>query len=251
MKVVSFMDSSSLTIHSNTADNWRVILKADRPDYINASFANVNKCAFSLDCTMKCIMCQRGANAIFIISSTAGLQAVQGVHHCTGPNERHLSWFLEGGVWEGVWGDCDAIRPCGGWRGTLGIYICITFSCLTSEKPYPSSVVIPSVLSSHKHVGLRSSAVSDKNIMCVCAGWKAEPLAFWRCSCHGVTTIIVMPQEVCHQYWCGTSGEKGTEMYGEFSVATLETLNQDGFVERHFSISDPKVRKYCHASEAQ
>jgi len=58
MQVSSFMASCSLifpTIHSITADNWRVILKADRLEYINASFANVNKCAFSLDCKMKCI----------------------------------------------------------------------------------------------------------------------------------------------------------------------------------------------------
>ena len=76
------------------------------------------------------------ANAISIISFTAGLQAVQGVHRCTGPNERHLSWFLEDGVWEGLWVDCDAIRPCGGWRGTWTYtfsHICVPFSCLTFE----------------------------------------------------------------------------------------------------------------------
>jgi len=59
---------------------------------------------------------------------------------------------------------------------------------------------------------------------------------------HGIATIVIMLQEVCHQYWNGKTGEKGTQNYGEFSVTTVETLNQDGFVQRRFCISCPKVR---------
>ena len=46
-----------------------------------------------------------------------GLQASEGVHHCPGTNEVHLSRLLEDGLWERVWCDCDAVRPGGEWRG--------------------------------------------------------------------------------------------------------------------------------------
>ena len=46
-----------------------------------------------------------------------GLQAAEGVHHCPGSNEVHLSRLLEDGLWERVWCDCDAVRPGGEWRG--------------------------------------------------------------------------------------------------------------------------------------
>ena len=58
--------------------------------------------------------------------------------------------------------------------------------------------------------------------------------------------ILIMLQEVCYQYW---PGESGTEKYGEFSVSTLETLNQEGFVQQLFSISDPKVRNILQETE--
>ena len=47
----------------------------------------------------------------------SGLQAAEGVHHCPGTNEVHLSRLLEDGLRERVWCDCDAVRPGGEWRG--------------------------------------------------------------------------------------------------------------------------------------
>ena len=48
------------------------------------------------------------------------------------------------------------------------------------------------------------------------------------------------PQEVCHQYWPDGS-TKGVQKYGEYSVSVLQTTEQDGFIERVISITNPKV----------
>ena len=53
-------------------------------------------------------------------------------------------------------------------------------------------------------------------------------------------TIFSAPQEVCHQYWPDGS-TKGVQKYGEYSVSVLQTTEQDGFVERVISITNPKV----------
>ena len=54
-------------------------------------------------------------------------------------------------------------------------------------------------------------------------------------------TIFSSPQEVCHQYWPDGS-TKGVQKYGEYSVSVLQTTEQDGFIERVISITNPKVR---------
>ena len=47
-------------------------------------------------------------------------------------------------------------------------------------------------------------------------------------------------QEVCHQYWPDGS-TKGMQKYGEYSVSILQATEQDGFIERVISITNPKV----------
>ena len=47
-------------------------------------------------------------------------------------------------------------------------------------------------------------------------------------------------QEVCHQYWPDGS-PKGVQKYGEYSVSILQAIEQDGFIERVISITNPKV----------
>ena len=54
----------------------------------------------------------------------AGLQAVQGIHHCSGSNEAHMPRLLEDDLWERVWGGCDAVRPGGEWKGRTQPYWC-------------------------------------------------------------------------------------------------------------------------------
>ena len=51
---------------------------------------------------------------------------------------------------------------------------------------------------------------------------------------------VYSPQEVCHQYWPDGS-TKGVQKYGEYSVSVLQTTEQDGFIERVISITNPKV----------
>ena len=55
-----------------------------------------------------------------------------------------------------------------------------------------------------------------------------------------VATITLL-QEVCYQYW-PADNTKGVQRYGEFTVSVLQTTKQeDGFIQRNISITNPKV----------
>ena len=58
--------------------------------------------------------------------------------------------------------------------------------------------------------------------------------------CTVVIFLMQCAQEICYQYWPGKSSE--TEKNGEFNVSMLKMVNQDGFVQRLISITDPKAR---------
>ena len=45
---------------------------------------------------------------------------------------------------------------------------------------------------------------------------------------------------MCHQYW-PDGNTKGVQKYGEYSVSVLQATEQDGFIERIISITNPKV----------
>ena len=48
-------------------------------------------------------------------------------------------------------------------------------------------------------------------------------------------------QEVCYQYW-PTDNTNGVQKYGEFTVSVLKaTQQEDGFIKRTISITNPKV----------
>ena len=52
---------------------------------------------------------------------------------------------------------------------------------------------------------------------------------------------IFLSQEVCYQYW-PADNTKGVQKYGEFTVSVLQaTKQEDGFVLRKISITNPKV----------
>ena len=61
---------------------------------------------------------------------------------------------------------------------------------------------------------------------------------------HGLPVSLVITfsllQKVCHQYWPDSS-TKGVQKYGEFNVSVLQVTEQDGFIERVISITNPKV----------
>ena len=83
---------SLISVHrSNTADKWRVVLKAERLDYINASFVNVGIKHVYNEIIPSC-------SIMILCYLYAGLQAIQRVHRYTGSHEEHLSRFLEDGV---------------------------------------------------------------------------------------------------------------------------------------------------------
>ena len=52
------------------------------------------------------------------------------------------------------------------------------------------------------------------------------------------TTFIL--QDVCYQYW-PSDDTKGVLNYGEFTVSVLQATKQNGFIQRHISITNPKV----------
>ena len=84
-----FISLHSLHHCPNIADQWRVILKAERLDYINASFVHVG---------IKHMYIQYVPSIMILCYLYVGLQAVQRVHCYTGPYEEHLSRLLEDGV---------------------------------------------------------------------------------------------------------------------------------------------------------
>jgi len=46
---------------------------------------------------------------------------------------------------------------------------------------------------------------------------------------------------VCHQYWPSGDTRRGHK-YGEFNVSVLQITQQDGFIQRMLSVTNPKVR---------
>jgi len=46
---------------------------------------------------------------------------------------------------------------------------------------------------------------------------------------------------VCHQYWPTGDTRRG-QKYGEFHVSVLQITQQDGFIQRMLSVTNPKVR---------
>ena len=55
-----------------------------------------------------------------------------------------------------------------------------------------------------------------------------------------VAITFSLLQEVCHQYWPDDS-TKGVQKYGEYSVSVLRVTEQDSYIERVISITNPKV----------
>ena len=63
-----------------------------------------------------------------------------------------------------------------------------------------------------------------------------------------LNTVTFISQEVCYQYW-PADDTKGAEKYGEFSASVLQTTKQeDGFIQRIISITNPKVQYMAKAS---
>ena len=54
--------------------------------------------------------------------------------------------------------------------------------------------------------------------------------------------VTFLSQEVCYQYW-PADDTKGMEKYGEFTVSVLQAIQQNGFIQRNISITNPKVMK--------
>ena len=55
------------------------------------------------------------------------------------------------------------------------------------------------------------------------------------------SATIISLQEVCYQYW-PADNTKGVQKYGEFTVSVLKaTQQEDGFIKRNISITNPKV----------
>ena len=74
----------------------------------------------------------------FSTCTHAGLQAVQGIHHCPGSNAVHMPRLLEDGLWERVWGGCDAVRPGGEWKGSM--HLQMIFPMQSGCKSYNSKL---------------------------------------------------------------------------------------------------------------
>ena len=70
-------------------DKWRVVLKGETPDYINASTAHVSPLYYTLR------VC--GIVTMVLDTFIAGLQAAEGLHHSPESHAIHCQRFLEGG----------------------------------------------------------------------------------------------------------------------------------------------------------
>ena len=74
-----------VTTSLSIADRYRVILKQEYPDYINATYVNVSTGNY--------------LRLVFtIVVSTIGIQATESLHYSTRTLEVHLQRLLEDGV---------------------------------------------------------------------------------------------------------------------------------------------------------
>jgi len=71
---------------------------------------------------------------------------------------------------------------------------------------------------------------------------------FWKMIYERECGVVVMlsdlaenGKEVCHQYW-PTGDTNGVQKYGEFNVSVIQATQQDGFIQRMLSVTNPKVR---------
>ena len=72
------------------ADRWRVTLKGEYPDYINAVFVNVSITASTLHEVSVCKSC-----SYICLDLCTGLQAAEGFHHSTGSHGVYMQRLLE------------------------------------------------------------------------------------------------------------------------------------------------------------
>ena len=68
-------------------DKWRVVLKGETPDYVNASVAHVSS---STDTYMYIVLCGYWY--------AVGLQAAESLHHSSESHAIHCQRFLEDGL---------------------------------------------------------------------------------------------------------------------------------------------------------
>ena len=73
-------------------DKWRVVLKGETPDYINASAISVSPYMCTCNTLIVC-----GIVAVVLDSFIAGLQAAEGLHHSPKSHGIHCQRFLEDG----------------------------------------------------------------------------------------------------------------------------------------------------------
>ena len=159
-----------------------------------------------------------------LLFTWAGLQAVQGIHHCSGSNEALMPRLLEDDLWERVWGGCDAVRPGGEWKGRIQLQM--IFPMQSGRKYYNSKLK-----GSGQPLPLLGQAVSHCFIGDYISTLPLGDVKFETSSL----------QEVCHQYWPTGDTRRG-QKYGEFNVSVLQATQQDGFIQRVFSVTNPKVR---------
>ena len=75
------------------ADRWRVVLKGEYPDYINAVFVNVS----IITSTPEFVLLELKEAAHIYLELCTGLQAAEGFHHSPRSHGVHLQRLLEDG----------------------------------------------------------------------------------------------------------------------------------------------------------
>ena len=75
------------------ADRWRVVLKGEYPDYINAVFVNVS----IITSTPEFVLLDLKEAAHIYLDLCTGLQAAEGFHHSPGSHGVHMQRLLEDG----------------------------------------------------------------------------------------------------------------------------------------------------------
>ena len=88
-----------------TVDKWRVVLKGENPDYIHATSVHVSE-------NLGVYTSSKWDSALCVCVCgcvSAGIQAAESIHHCSGADAVHHKRLLEDGLQSQVWCGCHAL----------------------------------------------------------------------------------------------------------------------------------------------
>ena len=83
--------------------------------------------------------------------------------------------------------------------------------------------------------GKRERVHSCSDVVWSGGEWKGQPIIHTQACTQARYAVILMPQEVCHQYWPNIARK---QHYGDLLVEKTQESKYDGYTERVLSITD-------------